>query len=119
MIICCYSIYNCDANFQVAWISGYFDIVNETNITWIAWREAVDKLREWVCQGKGGVLVLCCLEAATNGGMISYSHLPFYTDRLNQSQKQALFGISNVISIPSGDPSLFNLSSISRFIKII
>ncbi|XP_014283724.1 uncharacterized protein [Halyomorpha halys] len=101
----------------VAWIGSYFNKNDESTVTWIAWREALDELRRWITKGKGSVWALCCLEAGTNGGKLSMRHLPFYAERLHQSQKQALLGISNIIPLPTSSVNFFNLSNILNFIQ--
>ncbi|CAH1399742.1 unnamed protein product [Nezara viridula] len=101
----------------VAWIGGYFNNSDETNVTWLAWREALDNLRQRITEGKGGVWALCCLEAGTNSGKLSMQHLPFYAERLLQWQKQTLLGMSNIIPLPTSCVNFFNLSNILNFIQ--
>lgn len=97
----------------VAWLSRLITDPMDGSVLSVAYKEALNRLRELIASGKGNLICLACLEKSVNQGILKESSQEFYRECLSETDFKAVESDLS-ITIPVGDKHKFKLDSFSN-----
>ncbi|CAH1394274.1 unnamed protein product [Nezara viridula] len=97
----------------VAWLSRLITDPMDGSVLSVAYKEALNRLRELIASGKGNLICLACLEKSVNQGILKESSQEFYHECLSETDFKAVKSDLS-ITIPVGDKYKFILDSFTN-----
>ncbi|XP_014294720.1 uncharacterized protein [Halyomorpha halys] len=97
----------------VAWLSKLITDPMDGSVLSVAYKEALNRLRELISSGKGNLITLACLEKSINQGIFKESSREFYRECLSETDFKAVESDLS-ITIPVVDKHKFILDSFSN-----